>query len=596
MRATDDNPYAQQHVFFKSADGHVQHVFWDPLAQGFHADVWTRQTPAPLAVGDVASLITDCRQHVFYRDAHGVINTIFWDVPSATLHHAVLPPIEPAPPAAGNPVPLETPGQLHVFYRTADGALAHIVWNTVSDGIVFSDIWTKPNATPMVGDPAVLSTPGQQHAFYRGADGHIHHIVCNAGTQVLGADDWTASAGPATPLAAGDPVAMLVGDQQHVFYGGPNGHINHIFWAPSAAAPRYDDWTASAGALSAAGDRVATMLTSGQQHIFYRGPGGKIIHILWNSGSGSFGCDDWKSRSGAPAAAGDPTTLTTGGQQHIFYRSESGSIVHVLWQAGFAQPQWDDWTSRSHTPAVVDSITAFRSSKGPDPSALRILALGDSMTEGYNVQGTGGYRAPLFRKAQSAGKHVVFVGSRFDGPVQPNGVCFPRAHEGHSGRNIDFITSLLPGVLVSKPKIVLLMIGANDVLTMQCSPFSQQTLDEAPKRLGKLLDKLLGADPGMLVVVAQIPPMVPRDPPDPNICVYRAVSDDDWKRAIGNYNAGVRSVVGAQFAVGKRVILVDMHAGFDPGTMWGDDDIHPNEAGYEHMATVWYQAIGGYLP
>ena len=389
---------------------------------------------------------------------------------------------------------------------------------------------------------------------------------------------------------------MLVGDQQHVFYRGANDHINHIFWAPSAAAPRFDDWTASAGALSAAGDRVAAMLTPGQQHVFYRGPNGKIIHILWNSASGSFGCDDWKTRSGAPAAAGDPTTLTTGGQQHVFYRSESGSIIHVLWQAGFAHPYWDDWTSRSHTVAAAGSITAFRSSEGPDPSALRILALGDSMTEGYDVQGTGGYRRPLFQKAHSAGKHIVFMGSRFDGPVHVDGVCLPRAHEGHSGKDIDFIASLLPGVLVSKPKIVLLMIGANDVLTMQCDPFSQPLLDEAPKRLGKLLDKLLGADPGMLVVVAQIPPMIPRYPPDPKVCVYRAVSDETWKNAILQYNAGVRTIVDAELALGRRVMLVDMYAGFDPGTMWGADHIHPNAAGYEYMATVWYRAIAGDLP
>lgn len=596
MPPTDDNSHDQQHVFFKSADGHVQHVFWDQLAQRFHADVWTRRTAAPLAVGDVASLITDCRQHVFYRDAHGHINYIFWDVPSATLHHAVLPPVAPAPLAAGNPVPLETPGQLHVFYRGVDGALEHIVWNAASDGIVFSDNWTtKANAPPMVGDPAVLSTPGQQHAFYRGGDGHIHHIVWNGGTPPFGVDDWTARAGAGTPLAAADPVAMLVGDQQHVFYRGANGHINHIFWAPSSAGPRFDDWTASAQAPLAAGDHAAPMLTPGQQHVFYRGLGGEIIHILWNSGSAAFGWDDWTSRSGAPAAAGDPTTLTTGGQQHIFHAGANGGIIHILWQAGLAQPRWDDWTLRSGTAAAIAGrITAFRSSEGPDPSALRILALGDSMTEGYNVQGTGGYRAPLFHKAHSAGKHIVFVGSRFDGPARVDGVCFPRAHEGHSGKNIDFIASLLPGVLMSKPKIVLLMIGANDVLTMQCNPFNPQLLDEAPKRLGKLLDALLDADPGMLVVVAQIPPMIPLFPPDPNVCAYRAVSEKEWKNAIAQYNAGVRSVVSAQMALGRRLILVDMHAGFKDA-MWGIDQIHPNEDGYKHMAAIWYQAIGSYL-
>src|SRR5580765_2082987 len=197
MPPTDDGPYDQQHVFFRSADGHIQHVFWDQLARQFHADVWTRRVPsAPLAVGEVASLITDCRQHVFYRDAHGHINYIFWDVPSATLHQGWTPEITPPPLGAGNPMPLETPGQLHVFYRSVDGTLGHIFWNAASDGIVLNDNWTTgANAAPMVGDPAVLSTPGQQHAFYRGDDGHIHHIVWSAGTPAFGIDDWTAKAG-----------------------------------------------------------------------------------------------------------------------------------------------------------------------------------------------------------------------------------------------------------------------------------------------------------------------------------------------------------------------------------------------------------------
>ncbi|MEP6943376.1 MAG: hypothetical protein ABI981_10595, partial [Betaproteobacteria bacterium] len=227
----------QQHVFFRSPDGHIQHVFWDPLARQFHADVWTRRVPsAPLAIDEVASLITDCRQHVFYRDAQGHIDYLFWDVPSATLHQGSWGPDNKPPPAAGNPVPLETPGQLHVFYRGVDDTLEHIFWNAASDGIVLNDNWTtSARAASMVGDPAMLSTPGQQHAFYRGDDGHIHHIVCNPGTLAFGVDDWTEKSG--APLAAADPVAMLVGDQQHIFYRGANGHINHIFWAPWAAVP-----------------------------------------------------------------------------------------------------------------------------------------------------------------------------------------------------------------------------------------------------------------------------------------------------------------------------------------------------------------------
>jgi len=293
--------------------------------------------------------------------------------------------------------------------------------------------------------------------------------------------------------------------------------------------------------------------------------------------------------------------MATNGQQHAFYRSVTGSVIHILWQAGLDHPRWDDWTFRSGSAAVEGNIAAFRSSEGPDPLAVRVLALGDSMTEGFAIQSTGGYRARLFHKAHSAGKHIVFVGSRFDGPPKVDGVCFPRAHEGHSGKNIDFIASLIPQVLTSKPKIVLLMIGANDVLTrgntrgnLDYDAALLDKLDKAPTRLDDLLGKLIAADPGVLIVVAQIPPMNPLDPKTQSP-VNVLVSTRDWDESVRNYNAGVDSVVRQRVIAGARVALVDMYCGFTLAMLNTDDGTHPNDIGYEHIATVWYQAISGHL-
>lgn len=593
MPHTDHNHNDQQHIFFRSADGHVQHIFWDQLSQKLQSDIWTLRTSAPLAVGDVASLITECRQQVFYRDVRGQIHYIFWDVASASLHHVALTQLaEGAPLAVGNPMPLETPGQVHVFYRGVDGTLEHIFWNTVSDHIVFTDSWTtRAHATPLVGDPAVLSTAGQQHAFYRGSDGHIHHVVWNAETLDFGVDDWTAKAH--APSAAAEPAAIAVGNQQHIFYRGAAGNINHIVWAPSSSGPRFDDWTESSGAPRIAGNRVATMLASGQQHVFYRALNGGIVHILWSPFTASFGWDDWTQSSGAPAAAEDPATLTTEGQQHVFYTSATGSIVHILWNQAAASFGWDDWTLNSGAAPAASSVAAVRSLDVSDSSGIRILPLGDSMTEGFAVQGTGGYRAPLFRNAHSAGRRIIFVGSLFDGPARVDGACFPRAHEGHSGRDIEFITGEIPKVLANKPKIVLLMIGANDVLALQRHDFKQQILDSAPTRLGKLLDELLIGNPGMLLAVAKIPPMSPLNPPPDS--EIRKVPHHDWIDAIQKYNTGVAAAVNTRVASGKHVVLADMHSGFDGKSMWGCDQIHPNEKGYEFMAAIWFQTISGFL-
>src|SRR5258708_5750265 len=111
-------------------------------------------------------------------------------------------------------------------------------------------------------------------------------------------DQWTALA--SAPVAAGDPAITVIADQQHVFYRGTDGAINHIFWDGSF---HHDQWTALAGAPVAAGNPAITVIAD-QQHVFYRGTDGAINHIFWD---GSFHHDQWTALAGAPVAACHPT-------------------------------------------------------------------------------------------------------------------------------------------------------------------------------------------------------------------------------------------------------------------------------------------------
>jgi Repeat of unknown function (DUF346) len=172
---------------------------------------------------------------------------------------------------------MSVPNQQHVFYRGTDGHIHHILWDTFSAKL-YADVWTR-HAPPAAGDPATLATPGQQHVFYRGQDRHIHHIVWVAEKRRLYRDVWTLRTG--APLAAGDPVTMETPGQQHVFYRGTDGAINHILWAsPSPRTLYHDDWRARAGAPAATGDPATMVTAEGQQHVFYRGVGGEINHIF----------------------------------------------------------------------------------------------------------------------------------------------------------------------------------------------------------------------------------------------------------------------------------------------------------------------------
>jgi roadblock/LC7 domain-containing protein len=319
----------QQHIFYRGADNHISHIFWDG---SFHFDRWTASAGAPVAGGDPTVMVVGNQQHIFYRGTDGHINHIFWD---GAFHFDQWTTGAGAPVAAGRPAAMVTGNQQHIFYRGMNGHINHIFW----DGSFHFDQWTVGAGAPLAaGDPATMVTGNQQHVFYRGADGNINHIFWDGSFH---RDQWTAGAG--APSAASDPATMVTGNQQHIFYRGTDGHINHVFWD---GAFHFDRWTVGAGAPVAAG-RPATMVTGNQQHIFYRGMNGHIDHIFWD---GSFHFDQWTVGAGAPLAAGEPDTMVTGDQQHIFYRGTDGNINHIFWDGSF---HFDQWTVRAEMNAAL---------------------------------------------------------------------------------------------------------------------------------------------------------------------------------------------------------------------------------------------------
>jgi lysophospholipase L1-like esterase len=220
----------------------------------------------------------------------------------------------------------------------------------------------------------------------------------------------------------------------------------------------------------------------------------------------------------------------------------------------------------------------------PTSGACKIMPFGDSITEGYDVQ--GGYRAPLFHLAHQAGHTITFVGSASDySPATVDGVAFPPNHEGHGGYTIDDnsahntkgISPLVASSMKSyTPNIVTLMIGTNDIN-------DNIDVSNAPARLGTLLDSIYAANADVLIVLAQIVP----------------TTNDTTNQAVQSYNAGMPALVSARTSMGRHLILVDMYAAFTSDssyktTLMGDG-LHPNQAGYNRMGDTWYAALEPYL-
>ena len=98
----------------------------------------------------------------------------------------------------------------------------------------------------------------------------------------------------------------------------------------------------------------------------------------------------------------------------------------------------------------------------------------------------------------------------------------------------------------------------------------------ADTRLGTLIDHIVADAPNALVVVATIIPLPSTTGP------------------VMTFNTAIPGVVQQRASAGKHVILVDQFKGFNTSDL-GSDMVHPNEGGYEKMASVFYAAIKSYL-
>ena len=196
-------------------------------------------------------------------------------------------------------------------------------------------------------------------------------------------------------------------------------------------------------------------------------------------------------------------------------------------------------------------------------SGIRIMPLGDSITFGNGSSSYGGYRVTLWKDLQATHLHVTFVGSKDSGPATlPN-----QANEGHPGARIDQISDhVAPWLHQYQPQIILLHIGTNDIL-------QNYSVNTAVARLQYLLMQITTTLPHTIVIVAQIIPL------------------EKFGRngEVISYNKAIPGIVQHFEQQGKLVEYVDMYDVVPISDI--PDQIHPNNQGYNLMASVWFTAL-----
>ncbi len=209
------------------------------------------------------------------------------------------------------------------------------------------------------------------------------------------------------------------------------------------------------------------------------------------------------------------------------------------------------------THAAPPRMGAWPGLDGP----LKVMPVGDSITEGNGWQVPGAYRPHLWELTQKDGLPVDFVGSKNSGPdTLPD-----RDHSQLGGQIQDVDRDIEPDLRKYQPDAILLHIGTNNIWRDGELP----TL--APQRLSRLIDHITAVAPKARLYVASIVPSV------------------EHEVNVRQYNKTIAPMVKEKAARGANIRFVGIHAALTHDDLI--DGIHPNPRGYAIMAEEWWSAI-----
>lgn len=237
--------------------------------------------------------------------------------------------------------------------------------------------------------------------------------------------------------------------------------------------------------------------------------------------------------------------------------------------------------------------------------ALRIMPLGDSITEGFcdqpdhcisaedtifphdgygikacasnrNIENPGlkGYREYLRERLVSVGVPMSYVGS-----VQ---VVAGLAHEGHGGFNLfdlDYCVHRAGWLEGGKPDIILLHAGTNNAVGGDSPEMMIANLKRFLFRIYRMVPETTE------VILAQVIPV--RE----DVHVKWDASQPLANEVLTEYNAAIPEIAEEFRAAGKHVSWVDMQGVVQSPEEYDEQGLHPNPVAHERMAQVWFEKI-----
>lgn len=266
--------------------------------------------------------------------------------------------------------------------------------------------------------------------------------------------------------------------------------------------------------------------------------------------------------------------------------------------------------------AVLGVTSAFvgAPASSADGEAVKVMCIGDSITDGYGVSGS--YRKFIYNGLTSLGHQIDMVGSKTGWSTsytdEETGETFSYDDDntGYSGYTIQSFggrTGILETLketdclAQTQPDIVTLQIGTNDVI-------DNYELDKAGERLEGLAAYILQNIPdGSVLFVTTIPYLDPNRSDVYNwfgnyrhSADWQTQYDDDTvevnvKAAVEQYNADVKSVVEKLSAQYDSIYFADVNSAITDVKTQLMDGVHPNNTGYKAMGAYWTGVLDSYL-
>ena len=276
------------------------------------------------------------------------------------------------------------------------------------------------------------------------------------------------------------------------------------------------------------------------------------------------------------------------------------------------------YTKKKGLAALIAAVTGLSSlavgtvSAAPaaaeNAEAVKILSLGDSITDGYWT--SGAYRKYMYHDLEQMGYNIDMVGPKGgnSNTFTYNGqsVSYDDNNAGYSGYAIQEMTTKehRSGILETiqgtwyngqnmiaayQPDIVLLQIGTNDIL----SNYNDGITDRLENLVNVILQDL---DSDSTVFVSTIPDIDAYTRADwlgsYGINAWGSTQEEKDQLmetvtgCIDTYNTSIYNLVLKMQSEGKNVQFADINSVVDYQTDL-HDGVHPNEAGYENMGNYW---------